>query len=79
MSSRSTIDMTERMTLGGAVTTSALVCGSAQMRDALVDAADIAAGAAAAAAAAPPAPGVVAATMPCSCSRSFCEIFSASA
>jgi hypothetical protein len=31
MSSRSTIDMTERMTFGGAVTTSALVCGSAQI------------------------------------------------
>ena len=31
MSSRSTIAMTERMTLGGAVTTSALVCGSAQI------------------------------------------------
>ena len=74
MSRRSTMDITERMTFGGAVTTSALVCGSAQMVTPLSPPAPAIAGAAPAAP-----PGAAAAVMPWICSRSFCEIFSASA
>ena len=74
MSSRSTIDMTERMTFGGAVTTSALVFGSAQIVTPLSPP-PVAIGGA------PPGapPGAAAALIPWICSRSFCEIFSASA
>ena len=74
MSSRSTIDMTERMIFGGAVTTSALVFGSAQIVT-LLSPPPLAIGGA------PPGapPGAAAALIPWICSRSFCEIFSASA
>ena len=68
-----TSDMMERITLGGAVTTSALVCGSAQMLTLLSPPLAIAT---AGAPAAPPAPS--GAVMPWSCSRRFCEICSSS-
>ena len=69
--------MTERMTFGGAVTTSALVCGSAQMLTLLSPPLLERLGAAPAA---PPAPGgIAAAAIPWICSRSLAEIFSASA
>ena len=73
--------MTERMIFGGAVTTSAFVCASAQMVTLL---STPPAPATATAAGAPPAPGTpppgaAAATMPWICSRSFVASFSASA
>ena len=69
--------MIERMTFGGAVTTSAFVCGSAQMATLLSPPLLERVGAAATPPAAPV--GIAAAAMPWICSRSFCESFSASA